>query len=116
MASKLRQEIVGPFTGVTFEIRRVKISEYMREFKDLPFSIAPGTAEELNKIKESLESMAPDALEQANAKSLALFLSKGIVRMKYPDEEWIAPNLWFGAEDSCPEGLVRLPILAVTRT
>ena len=103
MANKLRQTVMGPFTGITFEIRRVKISEYMRELKDLPFSMAPGTTAELDKLKDSLEKLTPDQLEEANSKTLLLFLDKGVARMKYPDEDWSKPNIWFGDESACPD-------------
>ena len=106
MANKLRQEVMGAFTGVRFEIRRVKISDYMRELKDLPFSLAPGTTEELDKLKDSLERLTPDQLETANNKTLICFLKNGIVRMQYPDEDWIAPNIWFGEESECPSDRV----------
>ena len=106
MANKLRQEIVGPFTGITFEIRRVKISDYMRELKDLPFSLAPGTTQELDKLKDSLEQLTPDQLETANNKTLLCFLKNGLARMKYPGEGWTPPNIWFGDNDACPDDSV----------
>lgn len=99
---------MGPFTGILFEIRRVKIGDYMRELKDLPFSLAPGTIEELDKLKDSIESMPPEKQEDVNQKTLELFLSKGVTRMKYPDEDWRAPNIWLGNDAECPDDSVTI--------
>ena len=106
MANKLREQVLGPLTNVQFEIRRVKIADYMRELKDLPFSMAPGTITELNKITEQIEKMPVEKQDELNQKSINLFLGKGVVRMKYPDEDWRAPNIWFGADDACPDDSV----------
>lgn len=106
MANKLRKESLAPFTGITFEIRRVKLGDYLRELKDLPFSLAPGTLEELDKIKDSIERLPAEKQADVNDKTLALFLTKGVTRMKYPGEDWRKPNIWFGAEHDCPEDFV----------
>lgn len=106
MANKLRKQSLGPFTNIMFEIRRIKIGDYLRELKDLPFSLAPGTMAELDKLKDALESLPRDKQDDANQKTLLLFLSKGVVRMKYPDEEWRTPNIWFGADADCPDDFV----------
>jgi len=103
MANKLREQVLGPLTNVQFEIRRVKIGDYMRELKDLPFSTAPGALSELSKITEKIEQLPIEQQDDLNQKSINLFLSKGVVRMKYPDEDWRAPNIWFGSDDTCPE-------------
>ena len=104
MKNKLHREVVGPFTGIIFEIRRVKVSEYMRELKDLPFSLAPGTTEELGKLNDALEKLTPGEQELVNTKSMNLFLSKGVVQMKYPeDEAFSRPNIWYGEDGLCPE-------------
>jgi hypothetical protein len=102
VANKLRETKLGPFTGITFEFRRVKLSDYMQVMKDLPFSFAPGTVAELDKLKDSIEKMSPAEQSDANARSLVLFLQKGVTRMKYPDEDWSAPNIWYGDESQCP--------------
>lgn len=107
MANKLQLQKLGPFTGIMFEIRRVSMAAYMQELKDLPFSLAPGTAEELEKLRDgsAVEKLTPQQKDDLNRKTLNLFLSQGIVRMKYPDEDWQAPNIWFGAGE-CPESHV----------
>lgn len=102
MANKLRKEILAPFTGVWFEIRRVSLSEYLQEMKDLPFSLAPATQEELQKLKDGMDKLSPEEQRAANDKATNLFLRQGIVRLKYPGEDWIKPNIWYGNEDECP--------------
>ena len=109
MANKLRKIVVGAFTNISFEIRRVKMGDYLREMKDLPFSLAPGTMADLDKLKDAVESLPREKQDEANSRACELFLSKGIVRLKYPDEEaFRAPNIWFGAESECPEDHVTL--------
>jgi len=108
MANKLRKEIIGPCTGVRFELRRVKIADYMREMNDLPFSLAPGTVEELDKLKDTIEKLPKEKLDELNARSMRLFLGKGIVRMQYPNEDWQAPNIWLEDDADCPDGFVTI--------
>jgi hypothetical protein len=112
-ANKLRKQVLAPFSGVLFEIRRVKLAEYMAELRDLPLSLAPATVEELQKLKDSFETMSRPDQEKANRRAMVVFLSKGIVRMKFPDEDqWRKPNIWYGDEEECPEGAVSLDDLA----
>lgn len=106
MSNPLRAEAIGPFTGVVFEIRRVGMGDYMRELKDLPFSLAPGAAKDLEKITEAVAKLPPEQQTDLNNRSIKLFLSKGIVRMRFPGEEWRKPNIWFGNDDDCPDGHV----------
>lgn len=108
MPNVLRQQFLGPFTNIMFEIRRVKISDYMRELKDLPFHIAPGTQAELQKLETEVAKLPPEKYREVNDRATRLFIENGLVRMKYPGAEWIKPNIWFGDGAACPDDLVTM--------
>jgi hypothetical protein len=104
MSNLLREEVLGPCTGIRFEIRRIRHYDYLREMRDVPFSVAPGTKEELDKLQQALEAMPAEKREEIDARAERVFLTYGIVRMKYPGEEnWRKPNIWFDDELTCPE-------------
>lgn len=108
MSNLLHKEVVGLFTGVTFEIRRIDLFDYMRELNDLPFLVAPSILKELDSLGEQLKTLPKEQQDTTNDKTKRFFLSHGIVRLKYPEADWQKPNIWYGDEDACPDGMVGL--------
>ena len=91
---ELRRKFTGLFTGIEFEIRRVRLLDYMREIGSLPAGIVPSVAEQLRKFADDLGEKAGDP--EHESRSVRLFLSKGVVR----------PKIWVGDESECPEGQI----------
>ena len=109
MSNPLRKEITGLFTGVSFEIRRVKLRDYMAVLRDLPVSIVPSTIKELKDLQimhDNASKLTKDQLRELDQKTTEFYFSRGITKIKYPGEEWKTPNIWYGPDGGCPDGMV----------
>ena len=107
MPNKLHKQLLGLFTGIEFSVRKVLMSEYMQEMADFPFAIDPKIAADISKFSDEVRKLEPAKRTEANDKATKFFLSKGIVEIKYPDEDnWQRPNIWYGEDSACPEGMV----------
>jgi hypothetical protein len=109
MANPLRKAVVGLFTGITFEFRKVRLKEYMAILRDLPMSVLPSTMNELRDLKlvtENLSKLSKEQIEELDHKTAEFYLVKGLTRLKYPGEEWRNPNIWYGREELCPDGMI----------
>ena len=91
----LRKKITGLFTGLDFEIRKVRILDYMRDLGGLPGDVSPSIAEQLRKFADSVRAKGEDRDYQA--RTVEFLLKRGVVK----------PKLWFGAEEDCPEGQIQ---------
>ena len=109
MPNPLRKEITGLFTGVAFEIRRVKLRDYMAVLRDLPVSIVPSTVKELKDLevmRDNVTKLTKEQIEDMEKKTVEFYLSRGVTRIKYPGEDWRVPNIWYGEDGRCPDGMV----------
>ena len=94
---------------MSFEIRRVKLRDYMAVLRDLPVSIVPSTMKELKDLevmRDNVTKLSKDQIEDVEKKTVEFYLSRGVMKIKYPGEEWKAPNIWYGPDDLCPDGMV----------
>lgn len=87
--SKFRKELLGPFTGTQFTIRRVRLKEFMASLGTLPMATTNSVQEVLASLREKTEG----GDGETEAKITQFYASKGVIE----------PKLWFGAEQDCPE-------------
>ena len=108
MPNILRKTIPGPFTGIHFEIRRVRVREFMQALGELPFPIDAKTLMDMKALQESVAQLDEVKKAQVDRKSTDFFLQHGIVKLKYPEGEWQAPNIWYGPDEACPDNMVTI--------
>ena len=87
--SKFHKEVIGPFTGQHFIIRRVRLKEFMTALGTLPLTLT-NTVQD---ILESLKERAAAGDKETEAKVTEFYATKGLV----------SPKAWFGEEKDCPE-------------
>ena len=86
--TKFRKEVLTPFTGQTFTIRRVRFSEFMSEIGGLALPTATAVQDMLTDLQEKAKSGDTKAEENV----LKFYVTKGTV----------APKVWFGDDAECP--------------
>jgi len=89
--NKFRKDVVAPFSGQRFTIRRVSIKEFLTGMGQVPMHLTKTVQEALNDLKEKAEQ-DPEAERQVTQ----FYLTRGVV----------APKVWFGSDGECPEGQI----------
>lgn len=87
--SKFRKELLGPFTGTQFTIRRVRFKEFVVAMGTLPVT----TTSSVQEVLASLSEKGANDNGETEDKISQFYASKGVIE----------PKLWFGAEQDCPE-------------
>jgi len=86
--SKFRKEIIVPFTGQRFFIRRVAFKAFMSEIGGLPLPMALAVQDVIADLQEKAKS--GDA--ETEAKITKFYVTRGVIE----------PKIWFGNEIECP--------------
>lgn len=87
--SKFRKEIIGPFSGQKFIIRRVRFKEFMTQVGGLPLQASTTVQAVIDQLKE--KSQSGDGADTED-KITRFYASKGVIE----------PKIWFDAEADCP--------------
>ena len=105
MSNPLRKTVELPI-GVSFEIRRLDLFEFLTDVGDLPARVLPAVMERLK------ETGADEPSAEAERKSLAdqrrvmeSVLARGVVK----------PKIWFGDEGETPDGQIHHMDLGIWR-
>jgi len=85
---RFQKEVLCPFSGQKFTIRRVRFKEFMIQIGGLPLPVATNVQEVMDKLRE--KTQAGD-IETEN-KIVRFYISRGVVE----------PKIWFGDEKECP--------------
>jgi hypothetical protein len=99
--SRFRKKVTGPVTGQEFEIRKVSIGDFMRDIGDLPVAASTTLTEQMALLETKLAKKL-DADPNAEKDLTKFFLERGVV----------APRVYFGEENQCPEDQICLADLA----
>ena len=89
--NKLHKEVTAPYCGEVFQIRRLRLREFMTEAGVLPFQLTEAAEKAVEIFREKLKS-DPEIEDRITS----LTLRRGVVK----------PKIWFGAELECPEDQV----------
>ena len=100
--SKFHKQVIGPFTGVTFTIRRVRLADYIRVIGVVPLEVQASIADQLRVMSESLTAANSKQDPELETKTLSFFLTKGLVATAE------SPAFWPGDEKECPDDAVCL--------
>ena len=87
-----RKEVIGPFSGQKFSIRRVRFKEFITTIGGLPLPISSTVQEVLGQLKE--KTQAGDI--ETEDRITRFYVSKGIVE----------PKIWFDAGQDCPSDCI----------
>lgn len=90
--ANLRKEVVGPFTGQHFTIRRVRFKTFMLSLGGLPLPVAATVQEALKSLNERVQGGDTNTED----KITQFYAEKGVVE----------PKIWFGPEENCPDGQI----------
>jgi len=87
--TKFRKEIIVPFSGQRFLIRRVRLKEFISEVGGLGLAVSPSVQEVIAELTEKAKSGDTAAEE----KVVKFYITKGVIE----------PKVWFGDDAQCPE-------------
>jgi hypothetical protein len=87
----MTRDVVGPFTGITFKIRKLRAKELVNYMQGLPLTIADPIKQDLEQFAKTLDEKAsehPEIAEKSDQYILRCVLS---------------PKIFFGNPEQCPE-------------
>jgi hypothetical protein len=90
----MTREVVGPFTGITYKIRKLRAKELVNYMQGLPLTIAEPIKQDLEQFAKTLDAEAtknPEIAEKSDQYILRCVLS---------------PKIHFGDPEQCPEDQV----------
>jgi hypothetical protein len=91
----MTKEVVGPFTGITFKIRKLRTKELMNYMSSLPIRIAKPVQEDLEQFAKSITEEATKNPE-IEVKADQYMLERAV----------LSPKIFLGDPESCPEDQV----------
>lgn len=94
--SLTRKRVTGMFTGIEFEIRKVRMLDCIRSLGTLPNLVNLSVQEQLKRFEDHLKAKEHDP--EWEEKSVRMLLERGIV----------SPKIWFDNESECPDDAICL--------
>jgi hypothetical protein len=91
--SKFHKEVIAPFSGQVFTIRRVRLKEFMTHIGGLALPMNTTVEEAIDKLRDKIAETAEKDTELED-KIQRFYIAKGTVD----------PKVWTGPEEQCPPG------------
>jgi hypothetical protein len=97
---KHRKKFFGVFTGEEFQIKKIKVSDFMQHLGALPAENTDTLTSQLKLIGEKIKDAAKDDTVSQDLQKF--YLEHGVV----------SPRIFFGPYDECPEDQIHFDDLA----
>lgn len=93
--SNFLRQVVSPFSGQEYEIRKLKIREYLTDMGAIPLGVPDSLAGDLSSVLERARDRLAERITEPDfeAKMRRYCVEKGVV----------APMIWFGLQEDCPQ-------------